>query len=100
MTDRSTEALQILIGLAWSRDRKFEIDLVCEECCEECCQDIIDYICEEFGYSQEDFPILTTCPQCNGGQTIGDQICSMCGGAGNDLTPILQPWIDEEEEKC
>jgi len=92
MTSKSTEARQILIDLAWSRDRKFDINLATPECC----QEIIDYICEEYGYSQEDFPILTTCPACNGGQTIGDQMCSMCGGVGNDLTPILQPWLDED----
>ena len=95
MTSKMTETRETLLHLARMRDGK-DINPFLNT--PESYQRIIDYICDEFGYSQEDFPLYTTCPRCNGSQTFGDQICSMCGGAGNDLTPILQPWLDEEEE--
>jgi len=91
------ETLETLVDLAHMRDGKLIHILLNTP---ESFQRIIDYICDEFGYSQKDLPLFVTCPRCYGGQTWGDQMCPTCGGAGNDLTPILQPWIDEEEEKC
>jgi len=34
---------------------------------------------------QEDDDIWEVCSTCNGGQTIGDEVCHKCGGAGYDL---------------
>lgn len=62
-------------------------------------QKVIDFICTEYGFSQADLPTYWKCGACGGRGMAGDSLCPVCGGPGNDLTPMLQPWLVEDEEE-
>lgn len=91
------ETLELLVWLAQERGNyEYPLPYLNEQLVY---QKVIDHICEEYGYSQDDLSTYWKCSACGGGQTIGDQICPTCGGAGYDLTPMLQPWLVEDEEE-